>query len=190
MCMCMCVAVDRLGIYLRAWVGGWVEVDVHGTRRRRRRRRPGHSSLPTCRAPSVPCHAAQSLGAESLDLRSRGQRQSFPGAAALRTVHLGIALRTRVLHRPPEPLLLLHTPPRHDTQAERKGTHALHALLHPARPSLMHCLQGEWIPSDGQWPVGPQEDVAMDHGRIWVDGCFDFSHHGTHAPSALQPSNL
>lgn len=19
----------------------------------------------------------------------------------------------------------------------------------------------------------------MDHGRIWVDGCFDFSHHGT-----------
>lgn len=39
-------------------------------------------------------------------------------------------------------------------------------------------LQGEWIPSSGQWPVGPQEDVAIDKSRIWVDGCFDFSHHG------------
>ncbi|PSN68677.1 hypothetical protein BS50DRAFT_571892 [Corynespora cassiicola Philippines] len=39
--------------------------------------------------------------------------------------------------------------------------------------------QGEWIPSAGEWPVDPQDDVEVSHDRIWVDGCFDFSHHGT-----------
>lgn len=36
----------------------------------------------------------------------------------------------------------------------------------------------EQIPLPGQWPVDPQEDVPISEDRIWVDGCFDFSHHG------------
>ncbi|KAL5401899.1 hypothetical protein PMIN06_007363 [Paraphaeosphaeria minitans] len=49
--------------------------------------------------------------------------------------------------------------------------------------------KGEWIPSEGQWPVDPQEDVEVDQGRIWVDGCFDFTHHG-HAGAMLQARQL
>jgi ethanolamine-phosphate cytidylyltransferase len=37
---------------------------------------------------------------------------------------------------------------------------------------------GQEIPKPGQWPVDPQEDVPVSKDRIWVDGCFDFSHHG------------
>lgn len=36
----------------------------------------------------------------------------------------------------------------------------------------------EKVPVEGEWPVDPQQDVPIDKGRIWVDGCFDFSHHG------------
>lgn len=36
----------------------------------------------------------------------------------------------------------------------------------------------EQVPLPGQWPVDPQEDVPISEDRIWVDGCFDFSHHG------------
>lgn len=36
----------------------------------------------------------------------------------------------------------------------------------------------EQIPLPGQWPVDPQDDVPVSEDRIWVDGCFDFSHHG------------
>lgn len=49
--------------------------------------------------------------------------------------------------------------------------------------------KGEWIPSTGQWPVDPQEDVEVSENRIWVDGCFDFSHHG-HAGAMLQARQL
>ena len=41
------------------------------------------------------------------------------------------------------------------------------------------------IPSQGQWPVDPQEDVPISKDRIWVDGCFDFSHHGPLAPCPI-----
>lgn len=34
------------------------------------------------------------------------------------------------------------------------------------------------IPGPGQWPVDPQADVEVSNDRIWIDGCFDFSHHG------------
>ena len=34
------------------------------------------------------------------------------------------------------------------------------------------------IPGPGQWPVNPQADVEVSSDRIWIDGCFDFSHHG------------
>lgn len=34
------------------------------------------------------------------------------------------------------------------------------------------------LPTPGNWPVDPQEDVAISEDRIWVDGCFDFAHHG------------
>ncbi|KAF2202465.1 ethanolamine-phosphate cytidylyltransferase [Delitschia confertaspora ATCC 74209] len=49
--------------------------------------------------------------------------------------------------------------------------------------------KGEWIPSAGQWPVDPQEDVKVSKERIWIDGCFDFSHHG-HAGAMLQARQL
>jgi ethanolamine-phosphate cytidylyltransferase len=38
--------------------------------------------------------------------------------------------------------------------------------------------RGEWIPAEGQWPVDPQKDVEVSKDRIWIDGCFDFTHHG------------
>ncbi|KAI9827064.1 MAG: hypothetical protein M1819_007056 [Sarea resinae] len=44
-------------------------------------------------------------------------------------------------------------------------------------------------PAAGQWPVDPQEDVPIEKDRIWVDGCFDFSHHG-HAGAMLQARRL
>ena len=34
------------------------------------------------------------------------------------------------------------------------------------------------IPEPGRWPVDPQQDVPISKDRIWVDGCFDFAHHG------------
>jgi ethanolamine-phosphate cytidylyltransferase len=39
------------------------------------------------------------------------------------------------------------------------------------------------------WPVDPQEDVPISEGRIWIDGCFDFAHHG-HAGASLQARRL
>ncbi|THC93393.1 hypothetical protein EYZ11_007119 [Aspergillus tanneri] len=45
------------------------------------------------------------------------------------------------------------------------------------------------VPLAGEWPVDPQEDVPISEHRIWVDGCFDFSHHG-HAGAMLQARRL
>lgn len=42
----------------------------------------------------------------------------------------------------------------------------------------MMTVPAEEIPQPGQWPVDPQEDEPVREDRIWVDGCFDFSHHG------------
>lgn len=39
----------------------------------------------------------------------------------------------------------------------------------------------EQVPLPGQWPADPQEDVPISEDRLWVDGCFDFSHHGRFA---------
>ena len=36
----------------------------------------------------------------------------------------------------------------------------------------------DWVPKPGEWPVDPQEDQPVSKDRIWLDGCFDFSHHG------------
>ncbi|KAL2010164.1 hypothetical protein VTN00DRAFT_5971 [Thermoascus crustaceus] len=47
----------------------------------------------------------------------------------------------------------------------------------------------EQIPRPGEWPVDPQEDIPISKDRIWVDGCFDFSHHG-HAGAMLQARRL
>ncbi|MCJ1470284.1 hypothetical protein MMC07_008929 [Pseudocyphellaria aurata] len=45
------------------------------------------------------------------------------------------------------------------------------------------------VPSPGRWPVDPQSDVDVSKDRIWIDGCFDFSHHG-HAGAMLQARRL
>ncbi|SMQ55652.1 unnamed protein product [Zymoseptoria tritici ST99CH_1A5] len=45
------------------------------------------------------------------------------------------------------------------------------------------------IPEPGQWPIDPQEDIPISERRIWVDGCFDFFHHG-HAGVMLQSRRL
>ncbi|KAJ5099229.1 hypothetical protein N7532_006230 [Penicillium argentinense] len=47
----------------------------------------------------------------------------------------------------------------------------------------------EQVPSPGQWPVDPQEDQPISEDKIWVDGCFDFTHHG-HAGAMLQARRL
>ncbi|KAL8727397.1 MAG: hypothetical protein Q9166_006069 [cf. Caloplaca sp. 2 TL-2023] len=47
----------------------------------------------------------------------------------------------------------------------------------------------EDVPKPGEWPVAPQDDVAVSKDRIWIDGCFDFSHHG-HAGAMLQARRL
>ncbi|THY91364.1 ethanolamine-phosphate cytidylyltransferase, partial [Aureobasidium pullulans] len=45
------------------------------------------------------------------------------------------------------------------------------------------------IPAPGKWPVDPQEDIPISDDRVWVDGCFDFAHHG-HAGAMLQARRL
>ncbi|TIA65549.1 ethanolamine-phosphate cytidylyltransferase [Aureobasidium pullulans] len=45
------------------------------------------------------------------------------------------------------------------------------------------------IPAPGKWPVDPQEDISISDDRVWVDGCFDFAHHG-HAGAMLQARRL
>lgn len=45
------------------------------------------------------------------------------------------------------------------------------------------------IPSQGNWPIAPQEDITIADGRLWIDGCFDFFHHG-HAGVMLQARRL
>ncbi|KAJ9606562.1 choline phosphate cytidylyltransferase [Cladophialophora chaetospira] len=45
------------------------------------------------------------------------------------------------------------------------------------------------VPKPGHWPVDPQEDEEIQKDRIWVDGCFDFAHHG-HAGALRQARQL
>lgn len=45
------------------------------------------------------------------------------------------------------------------------------------------------IPEPGDWPVDPQTDVPIEEDRLWIDGCFDFFHHG-HAGVMLQARRL
>lgn len=49
--------------------------------------------------------------------------------------------------------------------------------------------QDDYVPKRGEWPVDPQEDVPISEDRIWIDGCFDFFHHG-HAGAMLQARRL
>ena len=39
-------------------------------------------------------------------------------------------------------------------------------------------MENQDVPKLGEWPVDPQTDVKISEDRIWVDGCFDFAHHG------------
>lgn len=50
----------------------------------------------------------------------------------------------------------------------------------------MSSFHQEVIPSPGEWPVDPQHDIPISEDRIWVDGCFDFTHHG----EDLMPARL
>ena len=45
------------------------------------------------------------------------------------------------------------------------------------------------VPEAGNWPVDPQEDQELQDDRLWIDGCFDFFHHG-HAGVMLQSRRL
>ncbi|EMC97225.1 hypothetical protein BAUCODRAFT_68571 [Baudoinia panamericana UAMH 10762] len=45
------------------------------------------------------------------------------------------------------------------------------------------------IPEPGDWPIEPQEDISVSDDRLWIDGCFDFFHHG-HAGVMLQSRRL
>lgn len=45
------------------------------------------------------------------------------------------------------------------------------------------------VPQPGHWPVDPQQDVPIEDRRVWIDGCFDFFHHG-HAGVMLQARRL
>ncbi|KAI9888217.1 MAG: hypothetical protein M1814_000961 [Vezdaea aestivalis] len=45
------------------------------------------------------------------------------------------------------------------------------------------------VPLPGHWPLDHQEAIPVDEARVWVDGCFDFSHHG-HAGAMLQARRL
>ncbi|KAL9589985.1 MAG: hypothetical protein Q9203_001223 [Teloschistes exilis] len=47
----------------------------------------------------------------------------------------------------------------------------------------------ETAPEPGEWPVDPQQGIEISKARIWIDGCFDFSHHG-HAGAMLQARRL
>lgn len=44
----------------------------------------------------------------------------------------------------------------------------------------MESSEREEVPKPGAWPMPPQEDRPISKDRIWIDGCFDFSHHGEH----------
>jgi len=46
------------------------------------------------------------------------------------------------------------------------------------------------IPTAGNWPVDPQQDVPVEESRLWIDGCFDFSHHGIFSQSSSVVSML
>jgi ethanolamine-phosphate cytidylyltransferase len=45
------------------------------------------------------------------------------------------------------------------------------------------------VPDPGDWPIDPQEDVEISDSRLWIDGCFDFFHHG-HTGVMLQSRRL
>jgi ethanolamine-phosphate cytidylyltransferase len=55
----------------------------------------------------------------------------------------------------------------------------------PKRDPEAGCL----IPEPGDWPVDPQEDQEILEERLWIDGCFDFFHHG-HTGVMLQSRRL
>lgn len=50
-------------------------------------------------------------------------------------------------------------------------------------------MENAATPKPGEWPVDPQNDVKISDHRIWVDGCFDFAHHGLHPRRIQVPPN-
>src|SRR5207244_4321008 len=52
------------------------------------------------------------------------------------------------------------------------------ALRHDFCVSSANMPADDYVPAPGHWPVDPQEDVPISDSRIWIDGCFDFAHHG------------
>ncbi|KXL43629.1 hypothetical protein M433DRAFT_155602 [Acidomyces richmondensis BFW] len=45
------------------------------------------------------------------------------------------------------------------------------------------------VPAPGDWPADPQDDQPVRSDNLWIDGCFDFFHHG-HAGVMLQARRL
>lgn len=64
-----------------------------------------------------------------------------------------------------------------DSRSSRRGIRHLSVLLDTTLRPGRDKLQMD-VPNPGEWPVDPQEEQEIRKDRIWVDGCFDFAHHG------------
>lgn len=84
---------------------------------------------------------------------------------------------TAVLASTPPPRISLgdcHTADRHHRTHRVSSGDNIGESEQSHLPKIM-----EDVPAPGQWPVAPQDDQDIRKDRLWVDGCFDFAHHGT-----------
>ncbi len=72
-----------------------------------------------------------------------------------------------------------------DTRTRNGTSITVIPKMPPKRDPEAGCL----IPEKGSWPVDPQEDQEISDSRYWIDGCFDFFHHG-HTGVMLQSRRL
>ena len=68
---------------------------------------------------------------------------------------------------------------RHEWQTGFQYTSSIASLSNRITCKEQYIMDAEEIiPTAGNWPVDPQEDQPISADRLWVDGCFDFTHHG------------
>lgn len=113
----------------------------------------------------------------SLSCRSQGPPESLfrPCNGSHRTMESGVKLRTGVHLTVAR--FCNSTPPDQDSAVLHARQHNTKTALTPSCRRVMAMDSG--TPQPGQWPVDPQEDEPQVlKERMWVDGCFDFAHHG------------